>query len=283
MIGAPQGWRTFRGQRELCFVHPVDLAHGIITYDEGQRPLASMPELVARELRARSSFVASAVGEAELLATDEGEHAALVRVAGTFNGRPAELAIGLVLFDEQYSRIVGLCVEGTLLDVVRDLVRSDAYLLGPRPRRAHYARPPGWHAVARGLLTELYPPEAPRDRAVLTVWPALPRARARDAWQRAVFQLERGFSVERELTRELVTAQKLEGHRYRLAGDVTQRDVVVLRDATYVYPFRLEVVQGSPRAAEHAEVLMRMVDSCRPLPGRRATPVAHAALDHWVL
>jgi hypothetical protein len=302
MIGAPPGWQAFRGVRELCFVHPLGADHGIITYDEGHRPLAPIPQLVAAVLRARAAFTPGA-GEIEIerLVTGEGEHAARARVEGAAGGRPAQLDLGFVLFDDHYSRIVGAsavpAMAAEITALVRQLVVGDTYLLGSRPRRPHYARPEGWHGIARGLLTEWYPPAYPRDAAVLTVWPALPRDRRRPPWQRAAFQLDRGFAIDERRTRRIHTAPGLSGHAFHLARAQVERVVVVLEDATYVYLVRLDLARiihgateprelsgleaSAERAAAHRDALAELVNSCRPIPGRSAAlpPSAH---DHWV-
>jgi hypothetical protein len=292
VIPTPRRWEAHRGARELVLVHPDGLDAGMVCYEQGLRPLAPVGDLVARAIDdARTPFAAEAAGPARMMVTDEGEYAARVTFTGQVQGTAAQLDLGFVLLEESYSRIAALTTRperfAAATAVVDDLVEGDGYLLGPRPRRTLYERPAGWHGLARGLLTEWYPARFPRDRATLTVWPALPTVREPVAWWRAGCQPELGFVPDGAPPPiDVISDHRLVGNSYcmvRPAGaePAMLRHVVVLTDDRYVYMFRLDMHKDSHDPA-HLAALGRTVRTTRAVPRARGARADRSVLDHWV-
>src|SRR6185503_3241538 len=150
MIPSPKGWASHRGGRELLFVHPRGIA--TLCYQERMTPLRPASELV-REALASIAFVPDAIPSAQPRVTDEGEDATLMTISGTLQGKPAQLYLGFVFLEDQFSRI--LAVSHSTADsaevarVVEDCLVRDTYLLGIRPRRVLHARPAGWLGLPR--------------------------------------------------------------------------------------------------------------------------------------
>lgn len=249
---------------------------GGIRYEERIAPLVSLATILD-DVLADTGFQVTRIGAWERFTTREGEHAALLALHGTLDGRPAQRDLGVVLLDDSYASISGYCLAvdafARFTATVRELTVGDTHFLGVRRRRFMYTAPAGWQARSQGLNAEWFPLEYPRIAESLTVWAALPRAQVSVGDLLASMRAEEPNMRVLAEPRAITTAHGLAG--YELV--VEQRHIAILHDDRYLYPLRLE-------SAEPASELWRdVIDSVRPVPRPSGTvaPVVHS-LSHWV-
>ncbi len=269
----------------MLLVPPGGADRGGIRYDERVTPLAPLSSVLARQL-VDEGFRALRIGAWERLTTLEGEHAAVITIAGSLDGRPAQRDLGVVLLDDSYACISGYCLDpdafAGFTATVRELTASDSHFLGIRRRRYEYAAPAGWHARALGFDAEWFPIDYPHVASTITVWAALPRQQvsASQLFERARTE-EPGTRVYGE-PHAIMSAHGLSGHELVLDhARGTGRHVVVLEDDRFVYPLRFATT--SPEAGADAALWRAVVESVRPVPRVKGdfAPLVHS-LDHWV-
>lgn len=267
MIATPSGWSRRHAGADLVFFPPEGPARGGIRYCERLTPLAPIRTLVEEHLRG-SSFSVTHMSRVERLTTHEGEHAALVTVAGRVEGRPAQRDIGFVLLDGAYARTGAVSFRpddfAAFTALVRTLVRGDAHFAGERRRWFEHDCPEGWQARARGFHAEWYPIDFPREFAIIHVWPALPATRVgvgltADGWR----------EMGRDPAVAIASDHGLSGALQSSIGEAdggrrTRRVLAVLEDTRYVYPLRLETTVLDDGA--HMESFRRLIRSVRPVP-----------------
>jgi hypothetical protein len=286
MIPIPNGWELHQAADEVLAVHPGGLVSGAIRYRERIAPLAPLTELIASALADAPDFEAEEVSPAKRVITTEGEYAALVTADGLAGQAPARLFLGFVFHDHSFNRLSSLCVDPARFNaiggLVAELARADTALRGERPRRSLYRPPTGWLGVARGLLTEWYPPAFPREQAMITVWPAMPREHLPSRWWSAA--LERAPAFVRDGGPESMTTPRgLAGWCVRAVreqrGAAVERVLAVLDDGHYAHLCRLEkpVGDGGERAAFDV-----LVESIEPIPtARTSAKQLEQAFEHW--
>jgi hypothetical protein len=224
MIAAPAGWRARRQGDGLV----LQRGPTTIAYRECVQPMLA-PDDVTR------------LGATEWLVTHEGEHAALVRTPAHVLG---------VIFLDTYCALLHAPLD--VADVVRELVLSDAHMLGIRRRAFRYAPPRGWSRTACAFETHHVAP----DRAAAIV--------VQHAWPMHSPVVLDGDPV--------TTSSGLTGSSLRIG----ERTIVLLHDDRYVYPIRLD---GADRAP-----LLELVDSVQPIPypRRASSPLIADALGYAV-
>jgi len=236
-------------------------------------PLATLGEIVDRALAGEPGFRAERRTGEERLVTIEGEHAAAVTVAGTFEGRPAQRDFGVVFLDDAYALTSGYCLAPDDFELfsatVRELARGDSHFLGVRRRRYDYLAPEGWRAERRGFDAEW---RAPESAASITVWPAMPRGLvpASTVVAQAIAEAARAGDG---LTRSPLRVASLRGEEL-VAGS---RRMVVLEDDRYTYAARLDAT-----TAQYAAAFGALVRSIQPIPRPARQPPVFPACVHAI-
>src|SRR5262249_52340514 len=145
----------------------------------------------------------------------------------------------------------GMSVEGAADVEIGEWTRAmfDGATFGaaPRRRRYLYAPPPGWQALPTGLIATWYPPEYPRHRSQIVVYPAEPSRRAVPPVSPPLPEAEerRGFARWGPVSVESFASPLLSGSPYAFAGSwpedkqVVYRHATVLSDSRHYYVARL--------------------------------------------
>jgi hypothetical protein len=291
MIPTPGGWTAERLALGVVMYPPTGHKVASNSYRERARPLLRLGLLVRDVLKLTPHWVTTRVGEPERLETQEGEYAALVTVAGTQNGEPAQRDLGFVFGDDFYSSIGGLCrkesLYRTMTETVRELVRQDSHGLGVRRRPLEYAPPAGWQPVPlTGFAVDWLAPGYPLDSTNLTVYAASPHHNTTtisletliESWVRMG-----GTIVSRRNVTE-IQADRCKGNLDEVvitgpSGARRTCRVAILRDSLYVYPFEM---WSARLTGYHDEILKETLASIRPVPAPSAAAAAQVALDHWL-
>lgn len=263
----------------------------VIRYRERLRPLMSVAAILD-ERATDKSFRVTSVRAVEPLVTSEGEYAAIVDVGGAAP-MPVERTLGFVFGDDWYSEVTGTAIRRELVAPVRELVRKlvldSRLMLGIRRRRFVYTQPPGWHGHTRlPLFVTWFPPEHPRDATSITVYPALPAPFGTDE-EPHFRMIPIGPPASAEIIDELeprttFVRNGLVGCRWRFAvrderGRAVHRDMVLMRDARYLYASYLD------RDANPDEGLLAyqaLLDSIRPVPDPGLTRSAEPLTSDWL-
>lgn len=286
MIIPPTGWVVVPGIDRYTLYPPEGPLAALLRYQERVRPLARLGELVEIALERMSAFAPSGDPVVERLVTNEGEFAALCRIAGTVADQPAQRSLGFVFGDDYYSRFDGLALQPGMFDsfhnAVRDLILHDDQALGVRRRRFLYEPPPGWQPLVRGFITEWIPPRFPRDHAVLTIYPATPApkleiAELLNGLVGSNFEIESG----NELT-TIRTAREMSGLMLaaigRSNGKRKLRVAAVLAAEGMWYLIDLSAFTVE-QWEDHQATLRRLLDSVEPIP--RSSAGAAQASNVW--
>jgi len=269
---------------------------GGIRYRERVRPLARTGEIVHQVLARFPLFQPTEVGPPERLITHEGEYAALVTVGGKVNGAPAQRDLGLVFGDDFHALISAIAFDperfAAFTRAVRLLTQMDSLGLGVRRRRFLYSPPPGWQGLPRGSVTDWMPPDFPRNRSMMQIFPANPGG----ARPEAVFEnmladdLQDGFQpASTEGPAPIPSDHGLEGSAWTIAGSLpgrprTYRELVVLSDERFTYTLRLQTEQPDPD--DHRRLFRDVVRSAQPIPAGGTRPDGDEVgglIGHWAL
>ena len=151
-------------------------------------------------------------------------------------------------------------------------IRNAHNFLGVRRRWFEYTPPPTWCSRPRGFRTEWTPLAFPRERAMLVVWPALPRDAVGDgdvALGAVIGTHPSAAVIDHAPIGVTGSASGLRGKachvvRKTADGPAIHTHGVVLVDERYVYPLRLELSDGAQR--EHAHILDEVVRTVVPVP-----------------
>ena len=281
MIDPIPGWVCDFRQSGLILIPPEGPGRGAIRYHEQRRPLRRIGDVVAG-LTTPDAYEHGAVGPVERFQTVEGEHAALVTIAGRVEDRAVERTVGMVVTGDAYSLTVGLALEPDEFPRfrahVRELVERDTFMLGVRRRCFVYAPPPGWHAIRpTALHVKWLPVDYPRDRAALDVYPALPVPDGERSFAEAFVRLHaHGAEVD---ACDPVSTPWLSGGMWRVPSGELEQHVVVLEDDRYIYPVVLELPADR---RDELETLRRVIDSIEPLPRPAgAAPRSAELFSQW--
>jgi len=242
-----------------------------------QLPTGTFAQIVEHVIAADPGFVVVARGVPRRQVTDEGEYGVWVELSGHLGGEPARRWIGAILLDSFVMAIDAMSVaaeaDATIAAQARTLFEKASFGLGARRRRFVYRRPPGWQSLATGLIATWYPPDYPRHRAQIIVYPAEPSGgAAADVFAELLEDEERrGFARAGQLADEPFAWRLFTGHHYRYRGrwpdaaTAVDRDAIVLADGRYYYVLRLESMTPDALDADRA-VLRDLTDSVEPLP-----------------
>src|SRR5262249_51095038 len=285
MITPPPSWKRAAGEHMLVLTPPR--GDGRIRLYAQLAP-RRFRGVVAEVLRLDPGFVASGPGEAQRAVTREGEYGAWLELSGTYAGRPARRWIGAVFLDFFVAAIDGLSLDGAadaeIGEWARAMFEGATFGAGPRRRRYVYAPPPGWQALPTGLIATWYPPEYPRHRSQIVVYPAEPSRRAVPAVFHTLLEDEerRGFARLGPVSMESFASPLLSGYHYAFAGSwpedqhVVYRHATVLSDSRYYYVARLESAVAE-RVEADAGRLRALASPIEPLPHRGAGALAAEA------
>lgn len=275
MIEPPPGWNIETRHDSVLVLPATGFDTGGIRYKERIRPLGPFPEL-AREHFEQSKFEPKTLSAPERRVTQEGEHAWFVTARGHMGKRWVQRDLAFILLDDAYARLSSVVFDEAEFSgftrVVRDLAISDRHFLGVRRRWFEYTPPPTWRSRPRGFRTEWSPLAFPRERAMLVVWPALPRDAVGDedvALGGVIGAHPSAAVIDAAPVGVTASGSGLMGkarHVVRKTADGTALHTygVVLVDERYVYPLRLEVSDDAQR--EHAQVLDEVLRTVVPVP-----------------
>lgn len=249
-------------------------ANGTLVVRDRQRPLRSARVVIDQLLAAQALPPAGATATLERVQTTEGELGAVALVGAGHEAR----WIGLTFGDDDYRSVIAspgtnLASAAALGDLARRiLVELPSGRAHARRRWYEYTPPAGWGCIRRHhLITEWLAPNFPRERALLTIFPARPvNESAAGELDRRLHEMRWGGYVLDSM--EGPTAHKssvLGGVKWRLVGrfgaDAPQAtDVVLLVDQAFSYMLRFD--HDGLDAAPRASLLDAVIDSIRPIP-----------------
>lgn len=286
MIPTPAGWLRSERRELVLLRSPAEHPVGEIRCHESYGPPRSARSIVAEQLAAQlpaplSAFTAVTVGAPVRITTDEGEHAAVIRVAGRLGGVPMVRDIGIVFGDFVTVVLDGFAIQPPYFDeldhTVRACVRGTRLMMGVRRRRYVYAMPPGWQGFARGMMTSFIPETYPRNAEHIAVFPAVPRGAS---WQHLVNstldeQIGRFETIE--IVDELPARSHhgLVGRHWRIRsrnadGTTRVHHVVLFEDHQYAYPLRFDE-DPRARASDAFDALCASVEPLGAQPAKVAT------------
>ena len=296
MIPFLRGWtRSYSGDA-ITQYPPGGAMLGGIRYRERVRPLARTGEVIHQILARFPIFQPTEVGPPERLITHEGEYAALVTIAGTVNGTPAQRDLGLVFGDDFHALISAIAFAperfAAFTRTVRLLTRMDSHGLGVRRRRFLYQPPPGWQGLPRGSVTDWMPADFPKNRSMMQIFPANPGVGRAEAVFENMLADDREAGFQSEVTdgpRPIASDHGLAGSAWTVAGHLpdrprTLRELVVLGDERFSYTLRLETEAPDPESERR--LFHAVVRSAQPVPagGTRPDPdEVQGLIGHWAL
>lgn len=277
----PPGWSALYGPN-LQVLRPPD-GGGEVRVHERFAPLLRFSAVCQR-------VAGAAARPAEVLLTVEGEHAAWAAPGGRF--------VGVIFGDDFVALIDGRPPIGAGDEaraefgrLCRRLLCGTRLGLGRRRRRYLYEGPAGWLALPSGLVANWYPADYPTHRGVLVVYPATPiQGEGEEAVNGLLLEEQRRGLVlsERSGPEPIASDSGLSGGVWELRGSLPRQKewrsaMVMLADEGYLYGLRLD--SGTPaRAAEHGDILRRVVRSIQPVPRPAegaAQPGTAQTMDHW--
>jgi hypothetical protein len=273
------GWRHERRAFNRIRCTPPDgedLAEIVI--HERVRPLTSLRTLVERV------GADGAIDPAVRLATAEGELAAIV----SFDAAGQHRTLGAIFGDDFQTIVDGRTARADQRERIRAVAREIVVQLPlglgeKRHRRFWYSPPPGWQAVARGLVTDWFPLDHPLNPATIKVLPARPLD--------AMFHIDTfvrddtfGDVKVDEITHTPLALAALKGTLARATAGERVFLTAALEDRRYVYVLRLKTTID--RLVVDEAILQDMLRSCVPVPrpaaDRLSASTTHA-LDYWAL
>jgi hypothetical protein len=251
---------------------------------ERQRPLRPFVALVKEYMRVRfaGAVVEAQVGELERLTTQDGAHAAMVPVTGKspVDGTALQLDFGFVVGDDFYDMVLFWSSDPAQNFAMRRTARDVVYQyqLGQGVKRATrfvYTPPAGYQGLARGMAADWFPPDYPRDDAVIRVCPARPTTSEVGVLEAELAKLaeEAGLQTDGDARSEPVGSEhglhgKLSSRLVRSGARRFHRHQIVLVDARYAYALRLDVAEGNPNASRHLAAFRRVATSAEPVPSK---------------
>lgn len=272
---------------------------GRFRYFERLRPQPSFSAIVSQILASDPDFKVHAVGETLRMVTLEGEYGAWVKLEGLREGAKARRYLGALFLGDFAAALDCIVIVPDLFAEFErrslELLRSETFHLGKRPRQYFYAPPVGWHGIPSGLVANFYPPDFPSNRTNISMLPATFLDADEELAVRSAFSaVGAGLSVENSARDELTSASGVRGHCLRLHGrrgpgqELIHREFAMFLVPPYVYRMRLET-SSTAQIPELSEVFQRVVSSFQPLPaadelrlGRAFVRSSVDLLDHWV-
>jgi hypothetical protein len=289
MIYAPRGWTRHSTADGMLLVPPgaSEVCH--IIYRERVRPLVPVLEIFRHALGGAKDVDATTL-RPRLAVTAEGEYAAVATIRSAAGDVQHDL--GVVLLDDFYSLLHGVTRDpARWSDTSRqllDLLVHDLHQLSHRRRRYLYDAPGGWQGRPRGLETDYFPLDYPKQDLMISVLPALPRPQSGTSakYLQALLEEQKHEVAVADIGGLAnVRTQHLPGHELNWTALFEKRQVgrrvVVLEDDRFLYPVFLE---GTSDLEAARETFVALVNSIEPIPGPGgATPAQQsaAALNLW--
>lgn len=290
MFMCPDGWREWRNGDLMTYVPREGKAHCVLTYAERITPVHSLPYLLYRVLDDEPAFTREETLQIARFVSQEGEYGARIVVKGECQGARIAICVA-ALFTETFSTRLVARIEEPYLDesieLVTTLAQQDRLELGVRRRRVAFQPPPNWHPVGGDLEVSLFPPDYPKPRCVITVYPADPQAMRN--MRTYIEEHDRRVGIpasEDSRVTEIFTPRGLRGELLRTvhpmpgAGKMV-RYLVVLSDGQYRYSAKMEALQ-QPGLEPMVETLMNMVGTIESIPTPTLTRVAPVTVAHWI-
>ena len=264
---------------------------------ERERPLVPFHRLIGQRVEAlRAEGVSALAAErARRLVTAEGELGAITTISGVLGGEPIERGLAVVYGEDTQMTIDGCAAQADQRAAVRTVVRELATHVpvggGERLRRFWYCPPVGWQGVPRGLVTDWYPPEYPRDSASIKVMPARPLRQPVTVAQLESFLHDAefaDFTPERRVRGDAEVGG-MRGVIVRVAGRFSggARHMLItaaLADEHYLYRLRLDT--GEERASEREQLFLDLVKTALPIPQPPSSVTLGETVEafhHWAL
>jgi hypothetical protein len=281
------GWRRMTVDGGVMLV-PADPTTGFfrIRAREALRPLS---HVVADLLRpGLGGLPAELSGAPRVVATDEGEFAALVEFHAKSGERELRRHVGIIFGDEHIAIVDGRVAHADQFDFFRDIVErlTTSYCMGlggDRWRRYFYRPPRGWDGVERHRADVWLPPRYPKNPGMITVFHARPEQTTRPMLQHGKLFEEltseygkvgpgepQPIQTESGMVGQVVQFQATLGGALRRAANVG------FSDGRYVYLMRIE--SDDEHKDANTEAFLGMVRSVKSLPWPRQDL---GVLVHW--
>ncbi len=296
MVQFPPEWVQKFGV-DLVTAFPPEMG-ARFRYHERLRPRPSFSAVLDRLLGVDPDFKVHQVGEMTRIVTTEGEYGAWVRIDGHRDGAQAARFVGAVFMEDFATALDCIailpkhCAQLELLSL--QILRSEAFQMGKRPRPFFYVPPIGWQGIPSGTTANWYPLDFPNNLSNIVVpAAAFLETNGESAIEAAFAQLGAGLTVESSAREQVSSASGIAGSYFRLQGyragraEPLHRELAMFVVGPYAYRMRLETAM-SAQLLELRELFRGVTGSFRPLPGGeelrlgRAFAVPSNACDHWV-
>lgn len=251
-------------RRDLILLRsPRDRPVGEIWYREERGPMRTARSIAAQRPAPVAGFEATAIGAPERAVTDEGEHAAVVRIEGRLHGAAALRLLGLVATEHVTAMVDAITVMPEHFDELEAVARATTEHvtlgLGVRQRRFEFRVPDGWQAIPHGMTSRLIPGGHPQDPAAIEVYPAVPRGPSIQALIDSTLDDQLGavaaitFGAEQAVrTHAGLTGTCWHVETESTRGDLRRHRVAVLEDDRYAYRIRHDVGERASTLAFEA-------------------------------
>ena len=305
MLRLPVGADARHGAN-LVVVRRTDLS-ATVRYHERLQPQPTFSSIIGLVLDADRGFLSQHFGPSSRVTTREGEYGVWIAVHGRYRGGPASRWIGAVMVGEFATalEVLGLAPEhfATVEALGRDLMHTQTFDMGQRPRQFFYKPPLGWHGLLSGMTANWYSLEFPRDRSIIVVPPARHiEGDPGEELEATVASLEAGLSVD-DVVRERVRARcgavrcgavrcGVDGTRVAVRGRLAGRTLHIHRELvgfvvrSRLYTVRLETTMLGELARLQA-LLHDVAASFEPLDApdasnfSRGVPPLVDLFEHW--
>jgi len=287
------GWSRHHTAEGVVLLPPAGMMAGAIQIREQQRPLRTLRSLLEETLARCTPKIQqyALIGPGERLATSGGEYAALgVILAKTPEGDRYEHYVGMILGDDFYVSIEGICVDKGLAPLVREAIQllAKTYYVGLgelRQRPYLYTPPADWRPVASAHVTRYYSPVHPGVPGVIHVFDARPSKKTvSDAQDRQLFvtsssvvELDLPLPSKTFTTRHAMPCELIKQTGRDSVGRKVASYLATLVDKRFVYLSRLETLLEEEN--RNLPVFVEMLASTVPIP--KPTNESPSAMVHW--
>jgi len=287
------GWSRHHTAEGVVLLPPAGMKEGAIQIREQQRPLRTLRSLLEETLARCEPRIQqyALIGPAERLVTTGGDYVALgVILSKTPDGGRYEHYVAMVLGDESYVSIEGICVAKSLAPTVRQAIQllAKSYYTGLgelRRRRYLYTAPTDWRPIASAHVTRYYSPQHPGVPGVIHVFDARPSNKTvSDAQDRLLF-VSPTSAVEHDLplpsktftTRHALPCELIKQTGRDAAGRKVATYHATLVDKRFIYLSRLETLLEEE--SRNLPVFVELLASTVPIP--KPTTESPSAMVHW--
>jgi hypothetical protein len=296
VLRVPAEWETRYGANLVILRHPTLSAR--ISYQERLHPQPSFSSIIERVLDADPEFRAQQFGTPQRVVTLEGEYGAWISIRGQRRDARAMRCVGEVLMGEFATVLDALALVpehfATVEAVSRELLLTQTFDMGRRPRQFFYEPPVGWHGLPAGMTANWYPLDFPRNRSIIVVPPAHHRdGDAASELERTAESLGVGLVIDELVRAPLHSRSGYDGTNVQLRGHVEGRAAPIHRElagfvvGARVYYARLETTMTAQLEPLRA-ILRDLATSFHPLPSHYETQSGSVFVkpldlfDHWV-